>query len=224
MSVKMLVLLPGEAHIWMARVPSILPKEMANTLNAGEHERARRFRFAEDRLRYAFAHGVLRDVLSRYLNCPPGDIGFAANAYGKPFVMPASGSRPPEFNLSHAGELILIGVSGGRCIGIDVEKIRPMADLESVVESQFAPQERGFIGAVLSSRREQAFFRCWTRKEAYVKALGKGLSIPLNSFDTLAEPANFAPLRMVDLNVPEGYAGAAVLETRIDRFVYWPWR
>lgn len=224
MSVTMPVLLPEEAHIWMARVPSALPPEMANTLNAGEHDRARRFRFAEDRLRYAFAHGVLRDVLSRYLNCSAADIEFAANAYGKPFVTPAGGTHPPEFNLSHAGEVILIGVGGGRCIGIDVEKIRPMADLESVAESQFGPQERAFLDAARSSRREQAFFRCWTRKEAYVKALGTGLSIPLNSFDTLAGSANTAPLQIVDLNVAEGYAAAAAVKRRVDRFVFFEWR
>lgn len=84
--------------------------------------------------------------------------------------------------------------------------------------------ERAFLDAARSPRREQAFFRCWTRKEAYVKALGTGLSIPLNSFDTLAGSANTAPLQIVDLDVAEGYAAAAAVKRRVDRFVYFEWR
>ncbi len=229
------VLRPGEVHIWTALLPSTLPPEITITLSADERDRARRFHFAEDCFRYVFAHAVLRDVLSRYLHCPPRDIRFARNPFGKPFV-DANGSRLPEFNLSHAGRVILVGLCDGRCVGIDVEEIRPIDDLLSIARSQYTPQEYAFILAQPSGRLERAFFRCWTRKEAYVKALGKGLSIQLNSFDTLAEPGsgrlsetgsgslNTSTLEIADLDVPEGYTASVAVEKGIDRFVYFEWR
>ena len=235
MKEKMPVLAPDEAHVWTALLPSTLPPDIATSLSADECGRARRFHFPEDYFRYVFAHAVLRDVLSRYLDCPPSDVQFASNPFGKPFVVRMSGRRPPEFNLSHAGRVILVGVCDGRRLGIDVEEIRWIGDLESIAESQFTPRECAFILAQPSGRLERAFFRCWTRKEAYVKALGKGLSIPLNSFDALTEPRpdplfdassgslNASSLQIADLDAPEGYVASVAVQRGITRYVHFEW-
>jgi 4'-phosphopantetheinyl transferase len=175
-------------------------------------------------------------VLSRYLDCPPSDIRFAENPFGKPFLDEANGGRVPEFNLSHAGELVLVGVCESRRVGIDVEEIRPMDDLSSIAESHYTPQECAFIFGQVSEAQTRAFFRCWTRKEAYVKALGKGLSIRLNSFETNMQPelgrssrnlprsADGANWQLADLDVPEGYMAAVAVEMGMDRLVYFEWR
>lgn len=218
----MTTLLPDEVHIWTALVPSTISPKMADRLSAGERDRARRFRFHEDQLRYIFAHSVLRQVLGQYLDCPPIEIKFDANPFGKPFVVRTSAIRPPEFNVSHASKAILIGVCAGR-IGVDIEEIRRIDDLLSIAKSQFGPWEQSFLFAQALERREEVFFRCWTRKEAYVKALGEGLSIPLTSFDTLSESAVMRPLQVIDLDVPKGYAGAVALETDFHRFHYFEW-
>ena len=230
------ILSPAEVHIWTARLPSAPPEEIATTLSPEECARACRFQRTADRFRYVFAHAVLRDVLSRYMDCPPADIRFAENPFGKPFLDETNGARVPEFNLSHAGGLVLVGVCESRRVGIDVEEIRPMDDLSSIAESHYTPQECAFIFGQVPDNQTRAFFRCWTRKEAYVKALGKGLSIPLNSFETNMQPelgrsshnlpcsADGANWKLADVDVPEGYMAAVAVETGMDRLVYLEWR
>jgi 4'-phosphopantetheinyl transferase len=174
-------------------------------------------------------------VLSRYLDRPPGDIRFGENSFGKPFVDETNGGRVPEFNVSHAGGLVLVGVCESRRVGIDVEEIRPIDDLSSIAKSHYTSQERAFIFGQASEHRLRAFFRCWTRKEAYVKGLGTGLSIPLDSFETHIQPepgrtshvgpgsTNGANWQLTDLDVPEGYMAAVAVETGMDRVVYFEW-
>jgi 4'-phosphopantetheinyl transferase len=226
---------PGEVHVWIARLPSAQPPEIATILSHDERDRASRFHSMKDRARYVFAHAVLRNVLSRYVDHTPQDIQFARNPFGKPFVDETRGIAP-EFNLSHAGELVLVGVCDSQRVGIDVEEIRPMDDVSSIAESHYTQQECAFIFGKPPEHRELAFFHCWTRKEAYVKALGKGLSIPLNSFETLsqagfgqsADSGSDSPYneswQLADLDVPEGYVAAVAVETGIDRLVYFEWR
>jgi 4'-phosphopantetheinyl transferase len=172
-----------EVHIWCAQKPSILSTELVAILSPEECDRAARFKFPKHRMAYQFAHAVLRDVLCRYLSCSPRDVRFNENTFGKPFLQGGVGGIETEFNLSHSGNLVFIGVSRGQRIGVDVEEIRDIEDILTVTDTYFTPQECAFINRGGLDRR-QAFFRCWTRKEAYVKAVGKGLSIPLNCFDT----------------------------------------
>jgi len=225
-----------EVHIWWAPQPSTLSPELETMLSRDECDRAARFQFAEHRLAYQFAHAILRDLLSRYLHCTPRDIRFEKNAFGKPFLHEREGFRPLEFNLSHAGSMVLIGVCRGRRIGIDVEKIRPIKDISAIAESNFTPRERAFIFQQHPSEQDKAFLRCWTRKEASVKAVGKGLSIPLNSFDTMISDGLRVGLleggpgslddtiwQLSDLDLPEGYVAALAVESRISRLVYQEW-
>ncbi len=229
------LLRPQEVHIWSARQPSTLPPDLEATLSRDECARAGRFHFPQHRLAYVFAHGVLRDVLSRYLHCPRGDIRFGQTSFGKPFLDETGGGRALEFNLAHAGDRVLVGLSRGRRIGVDVEKIRPIEDILSIAESYFTPQECAFIFRQQPLDRERAFLCCWTRKEAYVKAVGKGLSIPLNSFDTRInqETAVFlesgpgstdeAIWQVANLDSGEGYVAAVAIETGMNRLVHFEW-
>ena len=227
----------GEVHIWSARKPSTLLPGLEAALSPGEHERARRFRSPKDRLAYTFAHAFLRDVLSRYLHCHRGDIRFHETPFGKPFLAePYGSSSVLEFNLSHTGGLALIGVCRGRRIGIDVEEIRPIDGLLSMAETYFTPDERAFIINQLPSDKGRALLNCWTRKEAYIKAIGNGLSIPLSSFDTLIScrtpvvllesPPNSrdeAIWQVANLNVHEDYAAAVAVEKDMTVLVRFDW-
>ena len=232
-----MLLADGAVHIWTAHQPLTTGPDLEVVLSSAERDKARRFQFTNHRLAYVFAHAVLRDVLSRYLQCTPLDIRFCENPFGKPRLADAVSGVIPEFNMSHAGDLVLIALSYGRRIGVDVEKIRPTDDFSVIAESHFTPAESAFLFRHAPADRARAFFRCWTRKEAYIKALGKGLSIPLNSFDTLIDGGrsgrrvagipdgpDVANWWLEDLGAPENYMAAVAVETRIDRLVYFEWQ
>ena len=232
----MLSLNSGDVHIWTARLPLGNTSKFYLDLSSVERDRADRFHFSKDRAVYLFAHAVLRDVLSRYLHCLPGDLEFEVSAFGKPFLSKAAGARKLEFNLSHAGSLIVIGLSANRSIGVDVEEIQMVSEISLIAQSYFSPEECTFVFQQASSDQEWAFFRCWTRKEAYIKAIGKGLSIPLNSFDTLIPNGQAGKLLvggpdipgggdwwLEDLELPKPYIGAVAVQNGTDRMIYFEW-
>ncbi|HOU15897.1 MAG TPA: 4'-phosphopantetheinyl transferase superfamily protein [Anaerolineae bacterium] len=193
----MLFNLPDNAvHVWQVslNVATSTFDRLYATLAPDEIARAERFRFSEHRARFVVAHGALRDILSRYLDIPAEQLSFAINPYGKPaFAAPEYAWL--QFNLSHSGDLILIAVSRDRPIGIDVEHIIPPDDFPRLVEQFFSPNENAAFRALPESKRAAAFFAGWTRKEAYVKALGIGVSLPLDQFDVTMDPD--APVRLL---------------------------
>ena len=156
---------------------------------------------------------ALRCLLSRYLGTPPAKIQIFAHANGKPAISGLLG-----FNVAHSGAVGLIALGLGCDVGVDVEKARPFADMEQVADRFFCIDEAEEIRKLADADRQMAFFRCWTRKEAYVKALGSGLSTPLDSFRVSVakdEPARFIRLpegspawSLYDVEVAEGYAAA----------------
>lgn len=236
MTRTMLTLPPEQVHIWSACKPSTLPPDLDAALSREERDRADRFQFPEHRLAYTFAHAMLRDVLSRYLPSGTAEISFGRNSFGKPFLDPSHGDESLEFNLSHAGDLVLVGLCRGRRIGIDVEKVRPMDDMAAIAGSSFTPEENAFLFRQPPSGRMSTFLRCWTRKEAYIKGVGKGLSIPLNSFDTLiSSPAasvflesgpgstDKAVWQVQNLDVSEGYVAAVAVENSIAGMLRLEW-
>ncbi len=154
-------------------------QQMESTLSADELQRASRFHFEKDRYRYLLAHASLRDILARYLQCEPRVLIFSANEYGKPFLP----NLEIDFNLSHSSDYALIAVVRGRRVGIDVEQIRADIEIESLARQNFSPREVSDLMALPPEQRPIGFFNCWTRKEAYIKAQGMGLSLPLDSFD-----------------------------------------
>jgi 4'-phosphopantetheinyl transferase len=151
-----------------------------SVLSEDELERAARFRFERDRRRFVAARSTLRSLLASYLDSSPGDIAFAYGRYGKPAV---PGSEL-SFNVSHSGSCALFAFGPEFELGVDVELLdsaRPDDDL--VAESFFSPREVETLRSHSPSARPRAFLRCWTRKEAFIKARGDGLSLPLQDFD-----------------------------------------
>lgn len=173
-------------HVWRASLEIIDPatlERLKSTLTENELARAERFIFDQDRNRFIAARGILRDVLARYLQCSPQTVDFAYGARGKPAISSAGSRSPLCFNLSHSHGLVLIGIAREREIGIDVEMIRPEFATEEIAKRYFSAKEIDDLSGLPAGVRTEGFFLCWTRKEAYIKAKGEGLHIPLDSFD-----------------------------------------
>lgn len=221
--------------VWRVRLSSTTPSE--DSLSVDERQRASRFHFDIDRDRYIAAHASLRDALSRYLQCAPRDIKFSTNEYGKPFLIRSndfSRLMNIEFNLSHSGDFALIAITRGRKVGIDVERIRTDIELEDLARRNFSPREVSEFVSLPAEQRARGFFNCWTRKEAYIKAQGLGLSMPLDSFDvSLGEPAALKATRpdenesarwsLHSLNVESDYAAALAVEGNGLEIRCWDW-
>lgn len=193
-----------EVHAWRIALdlPEALLADLAALLSPAERERAERFYFPRHRRRYIVSHGLLRAILALYVGCDPAELVFCHGMYGKPALPPTLGTDV-RFNLSHSGEGALVGVARGREIGIDVEEVRPMADLEQLAARFFAPREAAALTAIAEALRAEAFFHCWTRKEAYIKACGEGMSRPLDQFVVSLLPGEPARLLEVTDNPAE---------------------
>lgn len=171
-------------------------------LSTDERDRAERFHFDHDRRRYAVAHAAMRRLLAAYAGCAPQELRFATSARAKPVLSgPGAGLH---FNLSHSGELALLGVSPDAALGVDIERVRRLDDGAALAGANFSAREYAAWRAVPPGQRDLAFFLCWTRKEAYVKAVGEGLYLPLDRFDVTLAPGE--PARILSL---DGDAGAA---------------
>jgi len=187
-----------ELHLWLARLdlPDRPVAVLYQTLSRDEQERARRFRFGEDKRRFVVARGVLRTILGDYIGAPPALLRFAYSPAGKPRLAPETGQPTASlsFNLSHSGELALYAICLDRRVGVDIEQLRPRVAEEHIAERFFSPQEVVALRGLPPDEQAPAFFRCWTRKEAYVKAHGEGLAIPLNQFVVTLRPGEPATL------------------------------
>jgi 4'-phosphopantetheinyl transferase len=229
-----LTLHPDQVDVWRIRLnlPVDIMDRLESTLSEDEKERAARFHFAADRDRFIAAHGGLRDVLSRYLHCAPNQFSFSKNSYGKP----ALHDHQLEFNLSYSGDFALIATSPERKVGIDVERIRSGISSHVIAQQYFSKQEFAELQSLPLERRETAFFTCWTRKEAYIKAQGLGLSLALESFDvslTANEPALLRTTRpdsqeatrwtLFSLDVDPCYQAAAAVHGPHPEFRLWDW-
>ena len=212
----------GTVHVWRIALNQEADRleRFRRTLEAGELERAGRFHFDKDRRHFIVARGFLRSVVARYLGSQPEALRFEYGAYGKPAL---GTEHTLRFNLSHSNEVALLAVSLDAEIGVDVEHIRADFASEDIARRYFSRAEVEVFNALRPEERVAAFFRCWTRKEAYIKAIGKGFSQSLSAFDvTLAPGIAPALLRaedddasrwwMSDIEVGEGYAGALIVE------------
>jgi 4'-phosphopantetheinyl transferase len=195
-----LALGPDEIHVWAIRLdpPPAEVERLGRHLSADEWERADRFRFDKHRRQYVVGRGALRTLLAAYLGSGrPEAIRFRYGPRGKPFLEPPLDAGGLEFNLSNSDELALAAFVLGREIGVDVEFLRSMPDCEQISERFFSASEREVLRGIPVSRKEETFFNCWTRKEAYLKAVGEGLAAPLDSFDVTLAPGD--PPRMLTL-------------------------
>jgi len=207
-----------EIEVWLIPLPDDgrVPDGLLNCLSAEESERAARYHFDRDRARFTVAHVALRGILARYTGQVPSDVSLGTAERGKPYLRH---HRDIGFNLSHSGSYAMVAVARGRDVGVDIEAVRGERPMEGIAERFFAPAEVRELMETPEEKRITAFFRCWSRKEAYIKARGEGLAIPLDSFEvSLGE---VAVLRKAEdrerwsicaLAAPEGYAAALVAE------------
>lgn len=193
----------GELHVWWAELDACLPhlSALAATLAPDERERAGRFAFPYLRQRFVVARGLLRAILARYLRLPPQALRFGYTAYGKPFLL-AAADQPAtpaglNFNLAHSDDTALYAVALDRAVGVDVERLKPGIEIEAIAAHQFASAEYAAVLAAPPEKRLAAFYRCWTRKEAFIKAHGAGLSLPLKSFEVSVAASD--PPRLVSI-------------------------
>ena len=171
----------NEVHIWRSTLD--LPREMVEildqTLSADERQRAARFHFEKDKQRFTVARGLLRTILSKYLGIPAPCLEFDYGHYGKPEIKATN----VRFNLSHSQNLALYAITRDRNLGIDLEFIRPMREAEQIANRCFSRRENAIFQALTPSQKPAAFFYHWTRKEAYLKAVGDGLAACNDDFD-----------------------------------------
>ncbi len=228
-----------DVHVWQAslNVPSSTIQRLRSMLQAEELQRADRFRFPRDRHHFTIAHAVLRLLLSRYMAVSPVHIRFEHNQYGKPSLCATTHQETIRFNLSHSGKLALYAFARRRELGIDVEWIHRRIDQpEQIAERYFSPDENETLRRLPEHQRRKAFFNCWTRKEAYIKAKGRGLSLPLDQFDVSlvpGEPARLLQTRndppdvsrwtMHELFPDPDYAAALLVEGEGWKLTCWRW-
>jgi 4'-phosphopantetheinyl transferase len=181
-----------ELWVWSLDVDEAERGRLFAYLSEDEVARALRFVFDRDRQRYVVARGRMREILARVLGVTADALRFSYSSHGKPSLSAAS--APLHFNLSHSEGLAALGVSRARELGVDVEHVRPLK--EDIAERFFSRGEVAALRALPEDQQLAAFYRCWTRKEAVVKAIGEGLSRPLDSFDVTLDPDAAHLLRM----------------------------
>lgn len=226
--------LTDEVHVW--RIPlgatGERRRELARHLSPDERTRARRLRFERDRDRYVVAHGALRELLAAYLAAPPAAILFRRDASGKPSI----DASDIDFNFSRSGEIALCAIARGHALGIDVEEQRAVCDVNALAASCFSPLEIATLERVPADQRLRAFYSGWTRKEAYLKGKGTGLTVPLGEFDvSLApdapaallasrlDPADPERWTLRDLTTADRYAAALAVDGARARVVCRCW-
>jgi len=227
----------GEVHIWRVAIdlPDRCVHALQETLALDELARACSFRFKATRDRFVAARGLLRAILTSYLDTQPARLRFGHGPYGKPALHTEFG-EDVRFNLSHAGGLALYAFARDREIGIDLEQVRPHAFDERVAAQCFSSQDNAMLRALPLQQRQEAFFRCWTRKEAYAKARGGGLSeifaepdvsvprlepMALGSTETVYQRAS--PWFIRELNPGCGYVAALAVEGTRARLIFGEW-
>jgi 4'-phosphopantetheinyl transferase len=216
-----------EVHVWSAvldRRPAVVER-LGGVLSADEHARADRFVFQHHRDRYVVGRAVLRILVASYVGCAPEQLEFRYGRRGKPALAQALGADAVRFNLSHSGGRAVYAITRVGEVGVDLEHIRPLSDMDAIAERCFSAREYAAYTSLPPPARPEGFFACWTRKEAYVKALGDGLAVPLDAFDVTLRPGEPARLERVaggrgagagwclsDLAVGSGDKAALVVE------------
>lgn len=227
-----------EVHVWRASLeqPGVIVENLRRLLSRDEQGRADRFHFEKDRSHFIVARAGLRRLLGRYLEIKPAELQFAYGDYGKPHLASAMVDQPAElkFNLAHAGGLAVYAFTTIGEIGVDLERVNPEFAGDAIARRFFSAAEVACLDRVPPHVRVLAFFNCWTRKEAFIKAKGLGLSLPLDQFDVTLTPGQTATilstkwdeceagrwsLRALDIGV--GFVGAVALEAHDWQLTCW---
>lgn len=210
--------LGADAHVWSVALDdaSWNTESCQKSLSPDERARAQRFKFPRDRRRYVIAHAALRGILAQYVHAAPGDLHFAFGENGKPNLAPPFHTSAVEFNLSHSQERALLAVNRQHEIGVDIEHCRADFEIFQVARRFFTEAEVAALSVLPEGLRLQGFYKCWTSKEAFLKARGTGLSGPLDEVEiSLAEGrvrihAAVPGWALQELDCAEGYEAALV--------------
>lgn len=227
-SLSPLVLQSGEVQVWSAPISlyESRSKELEKLLSKEEVLRAGRFYFQKDRRSFIVARGVLRILLGRYLGIRPDLAEFGSEPNGKPILCGAYDFKSLSFNISHSHNLAVFAFSNLRNLGVDVEHVHIMNDFHEIADHYFHPKESEVLQNISPSIKNDAFFDCWTRKEAFIKATGEGMSRSLDSFQVSVDAKNESVIRSIDGDMTEaakwslmpfkpanGYVGAVAVKT-----------
>jgi 4'-phosphopantetheinyl transferase len=228
-----------DVHVWRVALeqPPLVTQSLWRILTPDEKGRAERYHFRRDRDHFVVARGALRTILGRYLDTPPDRLRFRYGPYGKPALSSHGDAGALRFNISHSHGLALCAVTRGREIGVDVEHVREEVAGEEIAEQFFSRREVATLRALPPHMRAQGFFNCWTRKEAYIKARGEGLSLPLDEFDVSLSPGEPAALlgarekthgaerwALRELAPGHGYVAAMAVEGHDWQPSHWHWQ
>ena len=211
----------GEVHVWL--IGALDPAENLaahiNLLSPAELNRAAKFHFDHDRHLFIACHAAVRAILARYLDMPGADIEFAVGVHGKPSLAPALAASGIEFNLSHSHRAGLFAVSRNCEVGVDIEFVKTDFTFDDVAGRFFTPREVSALRALPNARRRQVFYKCWTSKEAFLKAKGTGLSGNLDEVEIYQEDGRTVRVRatvagwsLAELDPAGGYEAAVVTQ------------
>lgn len=224
-------------ELWLIRLDLSEQARLSlhRTLSGSERERARAFHWEQDRKRFVVARGALRDILSRYLGHRPEQLRFCYGPHGKPALHPAFSAPRVRFNLAHCEDLALVAVSEAADLGVDIERVRVMPDASQLVMHFFSPRESATFATLPEAQKPKAFFRLWTRKEAWLKATGEGIGQQLSQVEVsflpdeparlLAIPSAFTHTAwsLADVEPAPGFAGALAVARPEVICRYWIW-
>jgi 4'-phosphopantetheinyl transferase len=220
---------PGEVRIWTADLEpgAAAVDRLVPLLSVDERERAGRFHFRRDAMRWIAARAALREILGGCLDADPRAVAFTYGDKGKPALAAPASGLDLQFSLAHSAHLAAYAVTVGCPVGVDVERLRPLPDMDQIAERTFSRRECTALRGLPVALRPAGFFNCWTRKEAYIKAVGLGLSYPLERFSVSlapgaparlevveAEPAHVEAWTMAELAPRSGFVGAVVVGAR----------
>lgn len=228
----------NDVHIWRAvlDVPGWRVQEFKEKLSVEERIKSEKFRFERDRSRFIAARGILRLILGAYLGIVPNEIRFCYEIGGKPRLLSSFATDDIQFNLSHSEELALYGFTRGHEVGVDIECIREMSEMEEIVEQLYSRRYRDLLSTVSPNEKQEIFFHWWTRKEAFAKGTGSGLTHPVDTFDALPVEGKSAgsvwimeagqqgqQWSMWDVSPADGFAGTVLVEGEGLDVQYWQW-
>ena len=228
----------NDIHVWRAdlKIHEDRLCDYSQILSVEERDRSARFKFQKDRDHFIAAHGILRVILSRYLHIDPNRLRFYNNDFGKPFLDQPTEPETLRFNMSHSNGLALYAVSHDREVGIDLEYLRPIDNAEQIAKRFFSSREIEQLRALPEHMQNEGFFHCWVRKEAYIKAIGKGLFQPLDQFDTSLSPDGSStllhsseyprettPWSLMDIHPHPDFTAALSVEGHDYQLKCWQW-
>lgn len=218
---------PGWVHVFCLRLdlPSARLAGLRGSLSPDELGRASRYRRAADGQHFIAARGQMREILAAYTGVAPASLRFSYNPHGKP----ALAGGEPRFNLSHSAGLGLLAVALNQEVGVDIERLDRVVDYANIAARFFAPEEAAALRALPAASQARGFYNGWTRKEAYIKARGQGLAIPLDSFTVSLAPGEPPRLdgpsgaSLYALEPGPGYAAALVVLGPVRGLRCWTW-